>query len=273
MRTLALPAISLLVLIELTATTASAAERTSMTYRTVGGHELQALIVSPDGHGTSARAPAVVFFHGGGWRGGSPETGLPYAEFLADHGVVTLAMAYRLTDAATLDEIIVDAQSAIRWTRENARRRLGIDPGKIVAFGHSAGGHLAGSTAILESFEETDSYTSVSARPNALAMIAPYPATEETAGEHLRAGARIADYEPRLHLNSRVPPTLIIQGSEDELVRPSVSSAYHDALVAAGVNSTLFMVEGVDHFFREDAAKAQVGARLLQFLTDLGYFD
>ena len=100
---------------------AGSAEYTVQTYRSVGDRDLQMHIVSPDGHSANARATAVVFFHGGGWRRGSPETGFRYAETLAEHGIVTLAAEYRFTEVATLDEIIADAASAVRWTRERAR--------------------------------------------------------------------------------------------------------------------------------------------------------
>ena len=262
--------ISLLAL--LVAVAASGAEYTVQTYRIVGDRDLQMHIVSPDGHSQTARAPAVVYFHGGGWRRGSPDSGFPYAEVLAEHGIVTLAAEYRFTETATLDEIITDAASAVRWTRERARR-LGINPGRIVAVGHSAGGHLAASTAVLTAFDEADAYTQASPRPNALALLAPYAATSDTAGEYLPPGADIADYEPRDNIGRRVPPTLIIQGTADTVVPPGDSAAYHEALVAAGVDSTLHLLEDVGHGFQEEGARSAISERLVEFMRDLGYVD
>ena len=63
------------------------------------------------------------------------------------------------------------------------------------------------------------------------------------------------------------------RGDADTLVAPTISKAYHDALLAAGTDSTLFMVEGVDHFFREEREKDAVSERLLQFVTDLGWVN
>jgi acetyl esterase/lipase len=256
----------------LLAIAASAAEHTTAVYKTVGDRELQMLIVQPDGHAANSRAPAIVYFHGGGWERGSPETGLVYGEALAEHGIVTLAVEYRRTDSVTLDETIKDAAAAIRWTRERGRT-IGVDPGKIMAFGHSAGGHLAASTATLRSFDEEDDYTRASPRPNAIAMMAPYPATMETAADYLPAGADISDYAPRQNIDRRLPPVLIIQGDADTLVEPAVSEAYHDALLAAGVESTLFIAPGVDHYFREEDDKTIVSDRLQKFASDLGWLD
>lgn len=251
---------------------ACAAEYATESYKTVGDRELRMHIVSPDGHSASARAPAVVYFHGGGWRRGSPESAFPYAEALAAHGIVTLAVEYRLVDSVTLDEIIRDASAAVRWTRERARM-LGVNPGEIIALGHSAGGHLAASTATLTRFDEADAYTQASPRPNALALMAPYAATGETAGEYLPPRADIADYEPRHNLNRRMPPTLIIQGKEDTLVLPAESSAYHDALITAGADATLFEMDGVGHGFQENGARAAVSERIIQFARDLGFLE
>lgn len=251
---------------------AGSAEYTVQTYRSVGDRELQMHIVSPDGHSANARAPAVVFFHGGGWRRGSPETGFRYAETLAEHGIVTLAAEYRFTEVATLDEIIADAASAVRWTRERARR-LGIHPGRIIALGHSAGGHLAASATVLSILDEADAYAQASPRPNALALLAPYAATRETAGQYLPPGADIADYEPRENIGRRVPPTLIIQGTADTVVSAADSSAYHEALVAAGVDSTLHLLEDVGHGFQEDGASSAVSEQLVEFARYLGYLD
>ncbi len=242
------------------------------TYRIVGERNLQIHIVSPDGHSQNARAPAVVYFHGGGWRRGSPDTAFPYAEVLAEHGIVTLAPEYRFTEVATLDEIIADAASAVRWTRERARR-LGIHSGRIIALGHSAGGHLAASTAILTALDDADAYTQASPRPNALALLAPYAATGDTAGDYLPPSADIADYEPRENIGRDVPPTLIIQGTADTVVPPADSMAYHDALVAAGVDSAIHMVEGAGHGFQEEGARSAVSERLVEFIRYLGYLD
>lgn len=251
---------------------AGAAEYTSESYKSVGDRELRVHIVSPDGHSANARAPAVVFFHGGGWRRGSPESAFPYAEALAAQGIVTLAVEYRLVDSVTLDEIIRDASAALRWTRERARR-LGVNPGQIIAMGHSAGGHLAASTVTLTRFDEADAYTQASPRPNALVLLAPYAATEETAGEYLPPRADVSDYEPRQNLTRRMPPTLIIQGRDDTGVLPAESSAYHDALIAAGADSTLFEMDGVGHGFRENGAQAAVSERIVQFARDLGFLE
>ena len=107
---------------------AGAAEHSTATYKMVAGRELQVHVVSPDGHSAGARVPAVVFFHGGGWRRGSPESAFPYAEAFAEHGIVTLAVEYRLTDAAHA-----------RRHHPRCGRGGPMDPGACARAGHSSG--------------------------------------------------------------------------------------------------------------------------------------
>ena len=103
--------------------------------------------------------------------------------------------------------------------------------------------------------------------------MAPYAATEESAGDYIPPRANIVEYEPRLNISRRMPPTLIIQGDADTTVVPAESSAYHDALVAAGVDSTLFEMDGVGHRFQENGARAAVSERLVQFARDIGFLE
>ena len=48
-------------------------------YREVNGVKLNAYIFTPPGHRVSDHRPAVLFFFGGGWKGGTPGQFLPLA--------------------------------------------------------------------------------------------------------------------------------------------------------------------------------------------------
>ncbi|WP_084679046.1 alpha/beta hydrolase [Methylocystis sp. ATCC 49242] len=83
----------------------------------------------------------AVFFHGGGWVGGSPAMLFPQAKVLASHGITTVLPEYRLKDKhkATVQDAIEDAVAACKW----ARRELGSADTKVFVGGASAGGLLA----------------------------------------------------------------------------------------------------------------------------------
>lgn len=94
--------------------------------------------------------PAVIHFHGGGWRTGERSSlgpgvdglGLSPIEELAGAGFVVASADYRLTDTATFPAQLLDAKAAVRWLRAHAVD-YGVDPDRIYAWGDSAGGHLA----------------------------------------------------------------------------------------------------------------------------------
>src|SRR6266404_6084421 len=103
----------------------------------------------PDWKDTDKR-PGIVFFFGGGWEGGSIKQFEPQAQYLASRGMVTARADYRVKSrhGVTPKECVDDARSAVRWFRQNAGK-LGVDPGKIVASGGSAGGHIAACTTLM----------------------------------------------------------------------------------------------------------------------------
>lgn len=93
-----------------------------------------------------APRPAVILIHGGGmWTGSRAHMAEPARE-LARAGYVAFSIDYRLVDAASgrnrWPAQLDDAQRAVRWVRANAGR-FGVDPGRVGAYGWSAGGQLA----------------------------------------------------------------------------------------------------------------------------------
>ncbi len=89
-------------------------------------------------------APLVVFAHGGGWKRGdkSNATGRYMASHLAGLGYALASLNYRLVPAVRVEDQAADVALALAWLKANAKT-LGVDPGRIVLMGHSAGAHLA----------------------------------------------------------------------------------------------------------------------------------
>jgi acetyl esterase len=106
---------------------------------------LHARIYRPPGE---APKPGVLYAHGGGWAWGSCETHDDITAEIADQAdVVTVAFDYRLAPEHRHPAQIEDAARALDWMR-SAGRALGIDPGRIVAAGDSAGGQIAAGLAL-----------------------------------------------------------------------------------------------------------------------------
>jgi dipeptidyl aminopeptidase/acylaminoacyl peptidase len=68
--------------------------------------------------------------------------------------------------------------------------------------------------------------------------------------------ARLAS--PVTHVSPDDPPFLIVHGDRDRVVPLDQSVRLHQALTAAGVESTLYVVKGAGHGFRDPKADALV---------------
>lgn len=93
-------------------------------------------------------APALVFFHGGGWVIGDLDSHDVVCRKLADEGrLIVISVDYRLAPEHKFPAAVDDSIAATKWIAENARQ-LGIDASKLSVGGDSAGGNLAAVVAI-----------------------------------------------------------------------------------------------------------------------------
>jgi len=98
--------------------------------------------------------PVIVGIHGGGWAAGSKEGAQGVRQ--AGRGYAVACIGYRLSGEAIFPAQIEDCKAAVRWLRDNAGM-YGLDPDRIGATGHSAGGHLAsllGTTGNIKEFDQ-----------------------------------------------------------------------------------------------------------------------
>jgi len=257
------------------------------TYKTIGQTNLQLYIFAPADHAATNCRPAIVFFFGGGWTSGSPQQFAQQCRYFASRGMVAMTADYRVASrhGAKPAQCVADAKSAIRWVRQNAAR-LGIDPNRIVAAGGSAGGHLAGSIAVIPGLDEPGEDTSVSAVPNAAVLFNPVLVLAPLEGNDFgRLASRLTverlGVEPRMvspahHVKAGDPPIIVFHGKADTTVPFSTSEVFAAKMKAAGNRCELVGFDGQEHgffnygreanrFFRETLTKAD------QFLASLGY--
>ena len=258
------------------------------TYKQIGDLKLDLWIYYPQNHEAGAGKPAIVFFFGGGWRRGNPAQFQKHCEYLAARGMVAITADYRVSTrhGVKAKACVADAKSAIRWVRQHAER-LGVDPGKIVAGGGSAGGHLAASTASLSGFDESTENQNISSRPNALALFNPalvldnIPDFWEIPGEKLleladRMGTDPSELSPYHHIHSEIGPTIIFHGTGDQTVPFKTAELFHESLKATGVRSELIGYKGQAHGFFNfgrdgNGAFIDTVNKLDAFLVSIGY--
>ncbi|NRA39077.1 MAG: alpha/beta hydrolase [Planctomycetes bacterium] len=163
--------------------------------------------------------PVIVFFFGGGWNGGTPDQFRPFAQRLAERGMVAAVAEYRTKTSDDVEpyDCVIDGKSAMRYLRENAKT-LGIDPNRIVAAGGSAGGHVAATTACVERWNHSADNLAISPRPNALVLLNPVINNGPDNFGFERVGDYYQDFSPFHRVHSHWPPTTIMQGTEDDLI-------------------------------------------------------
>lgn len=94
-------------------------------------------------YGAPTPCPLVVYFHGGGFVGGSIISHDNVARILADEArCAVLSIDYRLAPEHKFPAAFDDAVRAYRWACDNAEM-LGADPARIAVAGDSAGGNLS----------------------------------------------------------------------------------------------------------------------------------
>lgn len=108
-------------------------------------------VFSPESTGLAADAtprPVLVFVHGGGFVAGARRNpGSPFYDnvmaWAVRHGMVGVAMTYRIAPTDTWPSGGEDVGLALKWIRDNIAAQGG-DPARVFILGHSAGAaHVA----------------------------------------------------------------------------------------------------------------------------------
>jgi acetyl esterase/lipase len=211
-------------------------------------------------------APVVLFVHGGGWRLGTREVFVPTwrdrrprpFHRLVAAGFAAASVDYRLTGEAVFPAQLDDVRAALRWLRTRAGE-LGVDATRIVAWGESAGAHLAALLGLMEQvagvvdwFGPADLTTLAhQALPTAVAR----PGGPDTREAQL-IGAPVEDAvelarraSPVTHVHPGAPPFHIAHGDADRFVPVGQSRQLAAALRGAGVTVEFTEVPGADHLW------------------------
>jgi acetyl esterase len=248
-------------------------------YKTVGKRILMLDVDVPTHWKPTDKRPAIVFFFGGGWTKGTPSQFRPQAEYFAKRGLVCCRADYRVRakDGVLPDKCVEDAISAIRWVRGHAVQ-LGIDPDRIVAAGGSAGGHLAACTFFAEGINGPDDDLSISPKPNAMVLYNPaldLVALSGGAGSRFVRGmdySALEQLSPLRHVDNRMPPTLLIDGTKDWL-NPQIREFVRKCK-SLDVPVATYFAEGQPHgFFNRAPWLQKTTAEADQFLCRLGYLS
>jgi acetyl esterase/lipase len=239
-------------------------------------------------------SPLVVCIHGGGWQKGSKDLPL-YQQLireLALRGYVAASVEYRRAPVHKFPAQVLDVKCAVQFLRAHAQK-YSIDPERIAALGHSAGGYLS---SMLGLTDTRDGLVDGSCHPDhssrVQAVVNYYGGMDLSTwsigelGESLiaaRFGGNLDDLirdftaavdrndpvlqraSPATYADSKDPPVLTLHGTVDPLLPLDEGKRFHRTLKAAGVDSRLEIVEGGAHGWEGDL-KERTDAIVFEFL-------
>ena len=243
----------------------------TVTYCTQQGTKLAMDLYVPPA-GVARPAPAVLYVHGGGFVLGDRKlsglggglanaTGALLPQLRAAlnrRGFLVASIDYRLPPLSPWPAQLQDASCAVRFLRTHAGA-LGIDPGRIGAWGSSAGGTLVallGLTgvdggqssavqAVVDMFGAADltDLSDSAPFPRAVARIAL------GGSPRVRRAASPLTYVPagRTAGASNLPRFLLLHGTDDQDMPQRHSQELARQLTAAGIPMRLVLVQGAGH--------------------------
>jgi acetyl esterase/lipase len=240
---------------------AQAGVLTGLTYCSPQGRPQLLDLYLPDAQLHPGPRPTAVFIHGGGWTGGSrgDARARPEIDELVARGYAVAALDYRLAPAAPFPAALDDVRCAVRFLRAQASR-WSLDPQRLVAWGSSAGGHLAALLAYTRPEDglgtPVSEWAGVSHQVRAVALLwAPLDLPALLAGAASSTwtpifgsdAAALARYSPNRYARAASPPTLLVHGTRDVLVSPAQSLALLQSLQQLNVPAGLQLVSNAGH--------------------------
>ncbi len=212
--------------------------------------------------------PTLMYIHGGGWvigdKTGADTMLFPYVQL----GWNVVNVEYRMAGASLAPAAVQDVRCALRWIMRNAST-YNIDTTRIVASGHSAGGHLALMVGMLPEETDFDSACPGSEPMKVAAVVNWFGITDvkdildgpdKQTYAAMWIGAQpfkdeLAQHlSPLTYVRDGLPPIITIHGDHDPTVAYSQAVRLRDALTRVGDKNELVTIpNGAHGGFTDDA--------------------
>jgi acetyl esterase len=227
-------------------------------YKTIGNTDLRLYVFNSADHKPSYKAPAAVFFYGGGFLFGDIRRYQTQATHLALRGLVTVLVDYRAKcrHGSTILDSVSDGKSAMRWVRAHADE-FGIDPSRIAAVGSSSGGMKAAATALDTELDDPNDDKRIDPRPNVLILYNPAltmtPKVVELTTKYFGKAVadQVHDIFPSDHLDRGLPPTILFAGTADKGISPASQKDFCRRARALKAQCEVVLYPGAPHGFTE----------------------
>ena len=174
--------------------------------------------------------PVIVWIHSGEGRfaGRYPS---PVASMVGN-GYAVASIDYRSSAEASTTQQLEDCRAAIRWLRANAGKHA-LDADHIAVWGMSEGGRLAALLGTSAGLKEPD------------------PASRVQAVVDFSGPVNDEGLNPAPYFAVDSAPVMLVHGDGDKVVPLRQSQALDAALRKAGADSTLAIVKGAGHDFKQ----------------------
>lgn len=203
---------------------------------------------------------AVLVCGGGGYfRIQLAKESTPAARWLQERGFTVFELLYRLpNDGWDAAAPFADAQRAMKIIRTRSAE-FGVRPDRIGIMGFSAGGHLAGFTALKPGqalYAGSDRLEQASARPDFSVLLFPVVSlrkpfdTTRTRREIIGKNPSVEAQEQwslDTHASSAAPPTIIFSAADDPITPPAHGITLFEALRGKGASAELHIFNQGGH--------------------------
>jgi acetyl esterase/lipase len=260
---------------------------TSITYKRANNMDLTLNVITA-GPESDVR-PTVIYIHGGGWVHLTKEDRFFFVLPYLARGMNAVHLEYRTASQSLAPAAVEDCRCALRWVYRHSSE-YGIDTGKLILIGESAGGHLALMTGMLDPAAGFDNACawSLGQDPIKVAAIVNYFGITDVLDVLEGANQRLwalewfgslpdrADLARRLsplsYVRPGVPPVVTVHGTDDAAVPYKHAERLHWALESVGVPNRLVTIPGGAHgqrrFSRQENVRSQ--AAVFEFLEEHG---
>ena len=216
------------------------------------------LVLPPrGGPAVGGRWPLLLYVHGGGWEAGSPGSHRRVACELAARGFAVVVPRYRLGPEHRHPAQLDDLDATLGWAARMLPE-LGVDAGRPVVAGDSAGAHLAAAWAVRrrlagrEDIAAAVLLTGIFDYHRGLPLVGPAGWDGDPASQPLLDPAEFEALREDPVVNpllgaEQMPPTFLGAGSADPFAPQSAQM--YEALGAAGVAAELDPGEGLPHLW------------------------
>jgi acetyl esterase len=260
-------------------------------YLRIGDVSLLARLYRPRGAGPF---PAVVGVHGGAWTSGDRLNNAILDQAVAAAGAVVLALDFRLAPQFPYPASVADINFGIRWLKTNAPR-FGSRADWVGAVASSSGGHQM----LLNVLRPRDARYAAMSTPEiagvdaaVLYVVACWPIADPLAryrmaqargierlvkshDDFFGSEAAMSEGNPQLILErgelahgEKLPPLLVLQGTNDDNVTPDMAAKFVAAWRAAGGRAAVEFFDGTPHAFVTREPEAAPSRRAIKLVVD-----